>query len=72
VAGRRGDGACAQVWRALCRTLAPSVLPTLALDLTDSASHARAAEFVERMEADMRERLAPAPEPMLIPLAALV
>jgi hypothetical protein len=48
------------------------VLPTLALDLTDSASHARAAEFVERMEADMTERLAPAPEPMLIPLAALV
>jgi hypothetical protein len=49
-----------------------SVLPTLAHDLAGGAEDARAATFIARMEAGMAARLAAAPEPMLIPLAALV
>ncbi len=51
---------------------AASVLPTLAQNLDVGGQDSRAARFVARMEADMASRLAAAPEPMLIPLAALV
>lgn len=51
---------------------AASVLPTLAHNLASGGHGDRAARFVARMEADMASRLAAAPEPMLIPLAALV
>jgi hypothetical protein len=67
---RDGDaGTFGARWAAFSRA---SVLPTLALSLADGAGDARTAEFVTRMEAGMAERLAAAPEPMLIPLAALV
>jgi SAM dependent carboxyl methyltransferase len=56
-------------WAAFSRA---SVLPTLALDLAGGAKDPRAAQFVTRLEAGMAERLAAAPEPTLIPLAALV
>ncbi len=50
-----------------------SVLPTLARDLAGGAeAAARAAQFIARMEAGMAKRLAAAPEPSLIPLAAMV
>jgi hypothetical protein len=51
---------------------AASVLPTLAQNLASATRDERAANFVARMEADMARRLAAKPEPMLIPLAALV
>ncbi len=51
---------------------AASVLPTMALGLEGGAEDTRAAEFLVRLERGMAERLAAAPEPMLIPLAALV
>jgi hypothetical protein len=49
-----------------------SVLPTLAANLVGGATDPRAEVFVARMESGMSERLAAAPEQMLIPLAALV
>lgn len=67
---RDGDArAYAARWAAFSRS---SVLPTLALGLDGGAGDPRAAAFVARLEAGMVERLAPAPERMLIPLAALV
>ena len=56
-------------WAAFSRA---SVLPTLALALAASPDDTRAALFTARMEAGMAERLAAAPEPSVIPLAALV
>jgi len=51
---------------------AASVLPTMALGLAGGAQDPRATEFLARLELGMTERLAAVPEPMLIPLAALV
>lgn len=66
---RTGDAASFGArWAAFSRA---SVLPTLAGGL-DGGGEARKAEFVARMEAGMAERLAARPEPILIPLAALV
>jgi hypothetical protein len=67
---RDGDAAAfGRRWAAFSRA---SVLPTLARDLSGGAEATRAAEFVARMEAGMAARLAAAPEPTLMPLAALV
>lgn len=49
-----------------------SVFPTLAAGLAEGRADARAATFVDRLEADVAARLAAAPEPMLIPLAKMV
>jgi len=51
---------------------AASVLPTMALGLAGGAEDPRATEFLARLELGMTARLAAAPEPMLIPLAAMV
>ncbi len=51
---------------------AASVLPTLARNIVSDPNGERAALFVARMERDMARRIAAKPEPMLIPLAALV
>ncbi len=56
-------------WGAFSRA---SVLPTLALGLAGGAEDTRVAQFVTRLEAGMAKRLAMAPEPTLIPLAAMV
>lgn len=56
-------------WAAFSRA---SVMPTMTLGLTDGAHDSRAGEFATRMEAGMAKRLAAAPEPTLIPLAAIV
>jgi hypothetical protein len=48
------------------------VLPTLARALAGGAEAPRATQFIARMEAGMADRLAAAPEPSLIPLAAMV
>jgi hypothetical protein len=62
-----GDaGMYAARWAAFSRA---SVCPTLAASLDDKA---RAAEFIDRIEARMIARLKVAPEPMLIPLAKMV
>jgi hypothetical protein len=60
-------GMYAARWAAFSRA---SVCPTLAASLDNS--EVRAAEFIDRMEARMIERLRVAPEPMLIPLAKMV
>jgi salicylate 1-O-methyltransferase len=49
-----------------------SVFPTLATSLDSGIGDARAAQFVDRLEAGVAERLAAAPEQMQIPLAHLV
>lgn len=56
-------------WAAFARA---ALLPTMAAALDDGPKDPRAAEFVERLEAAVAHRLARAPEPMRIPLAALV
>jgi hypothetical protein len=56
-------------WAAFSRA---SVFPTLASGLTGRRDDARAATFVDRLETDVTERLAKAPERMLIPLGKLV
>jgi hypothetical protein len=56
-------------WAAFSRA---SVLPTLALGLDGGVDDPRRAEFVARLEQGMAQRLAAKPEPMVIPLAALV
>jgi hypothetical protein len=55
-------------WAAFSRA---SVFPTLAAGLDSGRADPRAAAFVDRLEADITERLAAAPERMLIPLAML-
>lgn len=56
-------------WAAFSRA---SVFPTLAAALDGDQADARAASFVERLEADLSARLAAAPERMIIPLAQMV
>jgi hypothetical protein len=56
-------------WAAFSRA---TVLPTLALALEDGAGDPRRDDFIARMEEGMAARLAARPEPMLIPLAALM
>jgi hypothetical protein len=58
-------GAFGRRWAAFSRA---SVLPTLARELDE----ARAAAFMDRVEAGMAAALAHAPQPMVIPLAAAV
>jgi hypothetical protein len=55
-------------WAAFSRA---SVFPTLVAGLDSGRADPRAAAFVDRLEADITERLAAAPERMLIPLAML-
>ena len=67
---RDGDAASYGArWAAFSRA---SVLPTLALGLEGGSGDPRHADFVARLEAGMAQRLAAKPEPMVIPLAALV
>ena len=49
-----------------------SVFPTLASALDGGRDDPRSAEFFDRLEAGVAERLAAAPEQMQIPLAQLV
>jgi SAM dependent carboxyl methyltransferase len=56
-------------WAAFSRA---SVFPTLASGLTGGRDDPRAALFIDRLESGMTERLAAAPERMLIPLAKLL
>jgi hypothetical protein len=65
--GHGDAGLYAARWAAFSRA---SVCPTLAASLDDK--EVRAAEFIDRMEAQMIARLKVAPEPMLIPLAKMV
>ncbi len=65
----RNAAAFGASWAAFSRA---SVLPTLARALAGGAEAARAMQFIARMEAGMADRLAAAPEPSLIPLAAMV
>ena len=57
------------LWAAFVRA---SVFPTLATALADGRNDPRSAEFFDRLEAGIAERLAGAPEQMQIPLAKLV
>jgi hypothetical protein len=67
---RDGDAAAYGArWAAFSRA---SVLPTLALGLEGGAGDPRRAAFLARMEAGMVARLAARPEPVVMPLAALV
>ncbi|MBN9434810.1 MAG: hypothetical protein J0I45_20465 [Bosea sp.] len=56
-------------WAAFSRA---SVLPTLALGLSEGTSAERVRDFVERMETGMAERLAAGPARTLMPLAIIV
>lgn len=56
-------------WAAFARA---ALFPTLRAGLSGGFNDPRGADFVERLEAGIAERLAKAPEPMRIPLAALV
>jgi hypothetical protein len=67
--GDRDAQAFGARWAAFSRA---SVFPTLASGLTGRHDDARAATFVDRLEAGMTMRLAKAPERMLIPLGKLV
>lgn len=57
------------LWAAFVRA---SVFPTLATALADGRNDPRSAQFFDRLEAGITERLAAAPAQMLIPLAKLV
>ena len=59
----------ARLWTAFARA---SVFPTLASALAGGRDDSRSAQFFDRLEAGMTERLAAAPEQMQIPLAKLV
>ena len=52
--------------------LRAAIFPSLAAALDGGVGDARAAGFVERLEALVATELAGAPEPMIIPLAKLV
>jgi hypothetical protein len=56
-------------WAAFSRA---SVFPTLAATLDGRGADPRHAQFMDRLEARMAERLAAAPKPMLIPLAKML
>ena len=56
-------------WAAFART---ALFPTLRSALDGGLNDPRGADFVQRLEADVGQRLAKAPEPMRIPLASLV
>lgn len=56
-------------WAAFSRA---SVFPTLTLGLDGGAQDPRVEQFVARLEAGISKRLASAPEPSVIPLAAVV
>jgi S-adenosylmethionine-dependent carboxyl methyltransferase len=56
-------------WAAFSRA---SVFPTLAAALDGGRDDPRSVQFLDRLQADVAERLAAAPERMLIPLAKMV
>ena len=56
-------------WASFCRA---AVLPTLASALVGGATDPRSAQFFDRLEAGLRDRLAAAPERTPLPMAHLV
>lgn len=56
-------------WAAFARA---ALFPTLRAGLSGGFNDPRGADFIDRLEAGVAERLAKAPEPMRIPLASLV